>query len=77
MSCTNIIGKFVFLLQVKYLIKQTGKKTRRKEARATSSLNSSFFTKVTECFSGYFDLISTLSGALKCPHRLWKPGGQV
>ena len=25
---------------------------------------SSFFTKVTECFSGYFDLIPTLAGAL-------------
>ena len=38
---------------------------------------SSFFTKVTECFSEYFDLISILAGALKSPRKSWKPGCRV
>jgi len=38
-------------------------KTKRSKARALAK-KSSFFTEVAECFSGYFDLISTLAGAL-------------
>jgi len=50
-------------------------KTRRKQARATPSQKknkkkSSSFTKETVCFSEYFDLIPTLSGALKEHQKL-------
>jgi len=38
---------------------------------------SSFFTKLTGCFSGWFDLKSTLAGAFKCPHTSWKPGCRI
>ena len=51
---------------------------KKKEGKATPSQKKfSFFTKVTECFSGHFDLTSTLAGTLKCPHKSWKPGCRV
>ena len=37
----------------------------------------SFFTRVTECFSRYFDLISNIAEVLKCLHWSWKPGCRV
>jgi len=40
-----------------------GNKTQRSKGHALAK-KSSFFTKVIDCFSGYFDLVSTLLGAL-------------
>jgi len=41
------------------------KKRDAKKQGLRSRKKSSFFTEVSECFSGYFDLISTLAWALK------------
>jgi len=75
MPSTNIFNKFV-LLQV-ILSSELVRKQDAKKQGPRPLKKSSLFTKVTECFPGYFDLISTLAGALKCPHRSWKPGCQV
>jgi len=47
----------------------TFKKQDTKKQGLRPRKRSKFFTKLNECFSGHFNLISSLAGALKCPHK--------